>query len=576
MKDILCDHCEINELFTDLEKERGICTSCSRRQTISRTHNVPYIKFKDLPQSEKDRLNRQRLNNNNSAKVRAAKTKVKKEEPKMIKRRSSYSQDLHTLVKSLSHLTVNEMLIEIKKQFPEYDYFTDSILRSFLGKNKYEFKSSRGNNETIIDTTINALTGKLETTVRNRKNLIYTSDMINFLINISNERMTAGDLREALIKEYPEKANVITPGNFANILSRHTDITYNKGQRGKSNNNVIIKSTITDYDNDIEYEDVKYPSTEELINDDIEFENKFQILIKELTSTQKAAEDEEQAIEERLKPIYEEVDAVLKAKYKDLGCDFEVPYTTEDYIKAFEILKFIMDNKFNILNNGKRQHMITDAYERDINHACENTVSAPGDTYLQDKLHVLRKRRRQLEYMGKDVSMMRQFCDNPSYFSIKNTLSGLKYLQQVRADIGYIPYVDATMIGKYDWCIEGVKPINGFAPLHVEDDEKVFDDYSEEEIAEKARSEQALLKHQATLVTRAETLNKQTRGPVLNTYRVSCQISGGGYGAFSHWHKDYKAINEDIAKSYGDQELSEMKKKNPGILIQNVDIHKIN
>ena len=62
----------------------------------------------------------------------------------------------------------------------------------------------------------------------------------------------------------------------------------------------------------------------------------------------------------------------------------------------------------------------------------------------------------------------------------------------------------------------------------------------------------------------------------LNTYRVSCQLSGGGYGAFSHWHKDFKTSNEDLAMTCAEAALNQLADKHKGMMWTNMDVHMLN
>ena len=45
------------------------------------------------------------------------------------------------------------------------------------------------------------------------------------------------------------------------------------------------------------------------------------------------------------------------------------------------------------------------AYQSDIVHEQEHIIAQPGDTYLQDKLHILRKERRYYEHDTNDIGV---------------------------------------------------------------------------------------------------------------------------------------------------------------------------
>ena len=209
-----------------------------------------------------------------------------------------------------------------------------------------------------------------------------------------------------------------------------------------------------------------------------------------------------------------------------------------------EMLLNINEQKNTIVRNGVAQHRIMDLYEDDIIHETENILLPKGNTYLQDKLHVLRNKRRALEYNGGDISIMREFLNTINMSALKNTIKNLRQERESRVNFKYIPNVDETMIDKYNWCL-----------------------------ATRENNYKALEPIVIPYVTSTSN-NKEPKQ--LNTYRVSCQLSGAGFGAFKSYYKDYQAISQDIALSYGEQELEKMKKEKPGILIQNIDIHKIN
>lgn len=387
------------------------------------------------------------------------------------------------------------------------------------GKEYKKFKDlSEEEKSKVLQNRINLSKGRPKTVVKNTKNLIYTASMIDVIKDMANDNITVKDLMEKIKSIYPEKN--INIGNFTNIIARHNIPHKNRSKKNKSEE--IIVNNITE---------------EKLEN------NRYDNIQQNVLNYEKYLQKEDLTDEERLEPIEEEVTTVLYNKFKKDNCYNEIPYTTDDYIKMLEMLLNINEQKNTIVRNGVAQHRIMDLYEDDIIHETENILLPKGNTYLQDKLHVLRNKRRALEYNGGDISIMREFLNTINMNALKNTIKNLRQEKESRVNFKYIPNVDETMIDKYNWCL-----------------------------ATRENNYKALEPIVIPYVT--STSNKEPKQ--LNTYRVSCQLSGAGFGAFKSYYKDYQAISQDIALSYGEQELEKMKKEKPGILIQNIDIHKIN
>ena len=54
-------------------------------------------------------------------------------------------------------------------------------------------------------------------------------------------------------------------------------------------------------------------------------------------------------------------------------------------------------------------------------------------------------------------------------------------------------------------------------------------------------------------------------------YRVSCNISGKGFGVFKKWYKDYVATDKQSAMDLAQQDLDGIKDIRKGVLINNMD-----
>ena len=172
----------------------------------------------------------------------------------------------------------------------------------------------------------------------------------------------------------------------------------------------------------------------------------------------------------------------------------------------------------------------------------ENVVLDPGNTYFQDKMHVLRDIRRDYEIDSKAIETMSNFLISlknrtNDITSLINKLQKLKNAK--KEDPAYIPNVDVNMINKYDWA----KPSN-LGPKIV---------------------------HKPLLVSNNK-FNMKKGNP---TFRATCYLSGNGVGTFKFWDKTYSYNTLEEATRAAKIDLDEIKSKNGGLLISDFQIHKI-
>ena len=52
----------------------------------------------------------------------------------------------------------------------------------------------------------------------------------------------------------------------------------------------------------------------------------------------------------------------------------------------------------------------------------------------------------------------------------------------------------------------------------------------------------------------------------LKRFRVSCKVSGGGYGAFSNWYRDYECTSESTALAYAKNTLTQLATNRKGMI----------
>lgn len=570
IKDILCPDCEQVYIDETRMDNYGKCISCHRRETICNTKGLEYIPFRKLPEDEKQRLENQREKNNAWNKQRAKQTKVTKVTKVTNvgkKGNPGYSTELHTLVQSLSNCTVKEMLKEIKKQFPEYTYFTEQILRSFLYKNKYPYKSARSTNITSTN-----ITSTVKPVVMScRPNQIYSPEVVTKILQLANENKPVGELRQEIQKLYPDKN--ITVGNFNNIIHRHniphsSERFIAKPVQKESNNTSIrsniIKQTVTvdkQYDKKV-IEELLPELPKEVTKN----------LIKEEISKVQIDVDSEP---ERFKPIREEISNTAKIKYKQLKCDLEEDYETSDYLYVLNMLLYLVTNYERIINNRNTQHNVMNAYQEDWLHEMENTIAEEGSTYLSDKGHILRNIRRHIEYDYNDVYIMQDFLKSVNVQKLKVVIGHLTKFQTTRNNPKFVPAVDKTLLSKYGWAVNGVEKYISKKPQNIPSTQKLVANRQGVTVNDAGQGE---LEQQL----KPQTFSKPSYIPadVLKTkkdnlYRGICYLSGAGFGTFKKWQKDYIATTENKARELMDSDLNLLMLEHKGVLITDKSLHKV-
>lgn len=505
IKDILCPDCNENTVDENRMKLYGKCRTCQRREILCKTKGVKYVKFKDLPQKEKDRLQRVR------------KTQLKWLENKKV---------------AVEKTPFGEPIPDIK--------------------------------------------------MRHSPNQIYTPDMVKYLLKIADGTQTAIELKEMLCAEYPNKD--INGHNLNNILSRY-NIPYVKRAIGKrkiksnEQEEIISDQEQTNFDSKSYEQSLDERVTELIIGDNYE--------LPELTYEQISADycnllnntpDEP----ERFAPIKLEVEQVLDARYKQSNCNLEKTYTIDDYINMLEMLYYLSGNVDNIMQSRIAQYSITNKYQDDILHAIEIEIADVGDTYLTDKLHILRKIRRNCESDKDAVYRMQPFLKSLDRNLLKIALGNLKRYQLVKDSIKFIPAVDTRMIEQYNWAVDEIP----MALLNEQHTAQVNDYMKTTFGVDNSKTINTTSSVKSAKVTTVDTTVNVVKQPTNDTtkkksekktfnFRVSCKISGGGYGAFAHWHHDYSCVKPETALAYATNTLNQMK-QNKGIMWQDLDIVPLN
>lgn len=643
--EILCKDCNENYINEERFKKFGVCLSCQRRMTMAKTHNFKYVPYKDLPQSEKDRLTKQRETNNRWFKKKNAKLKANGDENKLRELLSEidkvppeflvgkflakYGYDKLSSV----YVKGSDLYNEFEKYCKQENYKLIDIKDLYIIlMDKYKYNRAIGPDGDYIykgipeDEVIDRLVTVYENIVRPetklKSNQIYTPEIVDEIKATANENISVAELRQIFINKYPELN--ITASNFNNIIARHK-IPHAKRTYGKSkviDEQIIVnpvktnKLYITD-NNIVENLEIDEPIDFNEVPEPPQDLQPKHIIKQEL---------DEDGDPIRLQPIKQEVVSILDEKFKEKKCRNQFNYTVDDYINMLEMFEYLAGNIDGLIKCRDAQFNIVNDYQFDIVHEMENELAEEGNTYLQDKMYVMRDYRRYMEVDYKALKQLRPVLklirgmihpSNPNNPDDPKSISGcLKALKQTiseNAQPKFVPRVDVDMTKKYDWAINknsrykkavaqsvpqqeiSTTETEQFLqstlvdePIKLNKEEKydlgkqldTIDKQIKEDkpIAKSIPIQDRSIKANASLKSLKSNV-KLTEEQVkagFGVYRVSCRISGGGFGVFRPWYKDYSCVKEEIAMAFAQQEFAKMKAENGSLLFTEIECHKLN
>lgn len=245
------------------------------------------------------------------------------------------------------------------------------------------------------------------------------------------------------------------------------------------------------------------------------------------------------------KDIINEVDKTFNHKCKQLEISSDVEVHTEEIRNALNTLIKYATEANNILRLCNDHEDILEQYNRDVEHAIELTDPTYNDTYLQNKIRAIRKKRRNVKYIRNDIENLKPILDVINHNMPKFT----SVIKQLNADLNrrkesrYVPLVDIDMISKYDWCFQGSiisKRVN--TPI---------------------------------LTTNTEIDRNYIKS--LPWFRVKAEYIGYGNNIpFYNVHYDVKAVDEEDAINKSKRYFENIKSKHPGSSYTIQDAHIIN
>ena len=368
----------------------------------------------------------------------------------------------------------------------------------------------------------------------------YTDDVINTLKDIVTDNMTLKEILYIIQNLYPQNEGF----SISNLRYRLGKLgktykyedkyiyTHNLNNNENKTSNLEVGEGVTIKGSDIISNII---TTEANINNSIE---NAQDYLENMDIT-----------ENSIDAIKEEVQGVINRKSKLLNCYVENNYTTEDYLNAINMLLYLKQNLNTVYTARRSQVDIFDAYQLDVLHECENVELAPGDTYIQDKLHILRQMRRAVKNDAEDLIMLKPLLALITDTTLETIKENFDKQIKLRNNVVYCPEVDVKMTKKYDWAksstlASGKTSRSIIKPTHTINDDASFN--------------------------RSLKPVKQLKN--LKKFRILYKVSGGGQGAYKHLYKDISATSITQAREMGDKFINNLKAKNKDLLISDYNI----
>ena len=509
---ILCPDCMLYELKSKNEQENKRCEQCSKRYrscTTLRTSRglepIEYIPIKDCEYDVYQKFfNKFKGTDTKSEKI----NNVEKGDDvtKRKRRATKYTDEFINYVRIISKDKTSDKILEmIHNNYSEYSDMKQKNLIDFLRNHNIEYIRRYNNPEELKKRKPPKENPAL-------KNKIYTEEVLDEIKRLAD---------------------------CATSVSKMIPILNEKFEPKKFNANTLYQ---------VMYKNKIHISKKQLLTivTDNQLLDELDTQIKTATEVLSTPKDEVTLIqnnqEDRYAPIRAEVEATAKKKFKELKCDLEINPTTDDYISALKSIRYLCGNLNRIETNRLNQHDVMSNFDDDVTHTIENEEPLPGDTYLLDKLKVVRNIRRYYEYDMQDMVALKEFINSIDIKKLDVAIHRLETQKKNRNEAYYIPTVDMEMVDKYDWAIQGSPNAD--------------------------KNNKNILK-----TTTAKTkYTNQSR-----TFRATCDISGGPFGVFQKWIKDYRCNTQDDALVNAKKELASIIRQNRGgVHYINLEAHQLN
>ena len=178
----------------------------------------------------------------------------------------------------------------------------------------------------------------------------------------------------------------------------------------------------------------------------------------------KDVEEKEKIRKTEIEDIEKEVKETLERCYTEHNCNIRSEIQINDILALLNILKELFNQK-DLITEMKNKLDIIEKYRRDINHEGEIENIENNDElaiYIGRKQHVLDKEFRRTikdkleiyEIMNSLVNKIKKSIDVDQ---INSTIEKITNKIKSQTERNYTPYVDKSMIDKYDWCTDTSK-----------------------------------------------------------------------------------------------------------------------
>lgn len=408
--EVLCPDC--NEIITEETlRAYGKCYTCHKREMWYRGNRKEYIPFRNLPESEKQRV---RKNRDAAAEAR----NIKSETVLVDTLPRGYSIDE---IKYIQYLFKQD--ISIKQAWQS---FTDRTNKSICLATFYHLLDTLG---------LRPVSSTRKGTVKKHtREKVFTDKMLE-------------DIKESAIycKSYYEIYQLFNRLN-PNFLSRTGFVNKIKElniEPGLKEDNKEDKVKIKSDSIKLLDDDCKEDTEPEVQNEECEH-----IVVPEV------AEPIQESYRD-LTQLESQVYNNFNSRCKELGCDEELCANTSYYINALQLLANTKLNFDKMNSDADKQLEIINEYQDEMLHICEMEYSKEGDTSFQDALHIIRKKRRDLLYLKENLKILRPLLIKLPINDINKISDLLTTELNKRNDPIFLPRINKQMIEQYDWCKEG-------------------------------------------------------------------------------------------------------------------------
>lgn len=356
------------------------------------------------------------------------KSKVQQEEIQ-----TTYPEPITYKLEEIKELAKEHTSIEVTQILNERyntDYFKVNTVRTMGAKNKIKFVQKSDFDEEDIK-FINEL---LDNGVDNKKEL-YVKFCKEFPKKLSL-RVFYG-----LMKDY----DIYVQNNFPH-LSRIKKITVHPTDGTEPSIVINTKSNLT---NNVE------------VNEKVAWHGEQQGLMTsnstELNSKPELEQHTTQNDFSKYQPIIDEVNTVFERKCKQLKKEADTHLHTQELVDALRLLQNYAKNATDITNVCNDHDDILEQYVREVEHEIENLPFQDEDPTLQNKIKVIRMRRREAKYVKDDIEVLKPLLDviRKKPIEFNNMIMKLEASVTNRQNFVFIPVVDMTMVKKYNWCKQG-------------------------------------------------------------------------------------------------------------------------